>query len=342
MLRRLLFALIAVPLACKKEPSATTSAPAPSPSASAPVKKLAKVALPPITAPADKELTLGDKKTHLVVCKLDVSAPTISDKDWWHHTVTSMAVAPDGSLYVVDHEQKIRHYVNQSEKGCELALEGVRDFQSSRGSFINAAWVDNKGTVYFDWHKKPQRIRGNEVDEWCSDYIRADAWSPLVIADGNVTHGEGCSGKYAKGLLKGFDPSVPQYDQPKVVGLFGEELVSEGVDLEKGKSIHKVGVHGLDGTRRLVLGGHDEEMLWSIKHATACDGDLCVLDAPISRSSVFRWTRDGKFVGKLSLSDAELSISAVHIGWTKAGLYVGGAVRGEKDWIGVIALLPGL
>lgn len=337
-------------IACKREapkedvPPAKSAAPAAS---AAPKKKKAKVALPPISAESDKAIAFAGKDTKVVLCKLDESAPAMTDKDWWFHALTSMAVAKDGSIYVVDHEQKLRHYVNQSDGGCELALDdafgkgGVMDFQSPRGSIVNFVSTDDKGAVYFSWSKKPKKIVGAEVTEFCSDFIRADAFSPLVIADGNVTHGEGCSGKYAKGLLSGFDPSVPQYDEPKVVGLFGEELISHGVDLEKGKSVHKVGVHGLDGKRRLVLGGHADDAMYSIKHATSCDGDLCVLDSPLSTTSLLRWTKDGKFLGKTTLTD--LSMNADKIGWSKAGLYVGGSIRGEKnEWVGVIALLPGV
>ncbi|MBI2395599.1 MAG: hypothetical protein HYV09_38895 [Deltaproteobacteria bacterium] len=337
-------------LACKREAPKEDAAPAKSAApvaAAAPkAKKKVKVAAPPISAESDKAITFAGKDTKVVVCKLDESAPPMIDKDWWHHSLTGMAVARDGTLYVVDHEQKLRHYVNQSEGGCELALDesfgkgGVMDFQSSRGSVINDVATDDKGAVYFSWHKAPKKIVGNEVTEHCSDFIRADAWSPLVVADGNVTRGEGCTGKYAKGLLNGFDPSVPQYDQPKVVGLFGEELVSHGVDIEKGKSVHKVGVHGLDGKRRLVLGGHADDAMYSIKHATSCGGDLCVLDSPLSSTSLLRWTKDGKFLGKVTLTD--LSMNGSEIGWSKAGLYVGGAIRGEKsEWVGVIVLLPG-
>jgi hypothetical protein len=344
-----LASLSALFFACKKEPEPTAKpAPAPPPSATVSAKKLVKVAPPPITAPSDKELTFAGKKTKAIVCKLDDSAPMMVDKDWWHHSLTSMAVARDGSIYVVDHQEKLRHYINQSDRDCELALDpefgdkGIWDFKSPRGSIINFVTVDAKGNVYFNWHKKPQRIVGNKAEDVCSDTIRSDAWSPLVIADGNVNHGEGCSGKYAKGLLNGFDPGVPDYDRPRVIGFFGEELISDGVDREKGKSIHKIGVHDLDGKRRLVLGGHDDEMLWSPKEATHCDGDLCLVDAPLSRTSVFRWTREGKFLGKLALSDADLSMNAGDIGWSRAGLYIGGAVREKSDWVGVIVLLPGV
>lgn len=350
---RWILLLLLTSVACKHEAKEEAAPSSAAPAAPAAVTKpaakpKAKVALPPISHAADQAVTFAGKSTKFIVCKFDERAPVMADKDWWFHALEAMVVAKDGTLYVLDHENKIRHYVNQAEGGCELALDpgfgkaGILDFDSKRSSILNDVAMDDKGALYFSWTRIAKKIVDGKAADYCDGFIRADPSSSLVIADGNVTHGEGCSGKYAKDLLTGFDPKVPQYDQPKVIGLVGEELISQGVDLEKGKSVHKVGVHGLDGKRRLVLGGHEDDAMWSIKHATRCGDDLCVLDSPLSSAAVLRWTMDGKFLGKLKMSDAGLSMNGQAIGWSKAGLYVGGAVQGDNNnWVGVIGLLPG-
>lgn len=355
--RRWLLVVLLGSLACKREAPSDSAEPAPKAKASAepaPKKRpKAKVALPPFSAPNEgkpQELTFAGKDVKLVICKLDEAAPPMVDKDWWFHALSGLAVAKDGSVYVVDHENKLRKYQNQSKDGCELALDpefgkaGVMDFASPRSSVINGVTVDSKDAVYFSWNKAPQKIVGGKAEDFCSGWVRADPYSPLMVVDGNVGTTGDCKGKYAKGLLTGFDPTVPQYDDPKVVGLYGDELVSHGVDLVKGKSVHKVGLHSLDGKRRLVLGGHEDDAMYSIKDATRCGDDLCVLDAPLSSAALLRWTKDGKFLGKLKLSsDANLSIEGDRIGWSKAGLYLGGASRGEKSqWVGVIGLITGV
>lgn len=349
----LAFSLLSAPFACKRTTNESTPPP-PAASAStmsvpsAKARKKVAVALPPISPVSDKAVTFAGKETKVVVCKLDASAPVMSDKEWWFHALASMAVAKDGSLYVVDQENKLRHYVNQSTDGCELALDaefgkaGIMDFQSSRGSILNSVATDAKGAVYFSWHKDPKKIVDGVAKDFCSGFVRADASSSLVVADNNLLTGDGCSGKYVPPMLTGFDPSVPQYDQPKLVGLFGDELVSHGVDLENGKSVHKVGVHSTDGKRRLVLGGHADDAMSSIQQATKCGDDLCVLDAPLSATRLLRWTKDGKFLDKLSLSDVDLSMHGQNLGWSKAGLWVAGAVREKNEYVGVIALLPGV
>jgi len=86
---------------------------------------------------------------------------------------------------------------------------------------------------------------------------------------------------------------------------------------------------------------HEDDAMYGIEHATRCGDDLCVLDAVLTSTSVLRWTMDGKFLGKVRISDVDLSMSAQRIGWSKAGLWIGGAVVGnDKAWIGVVALLP--
>lgn len=355
-MKRTLLAVSLLSLACKREaPVEDKAEPKPEkPAASAePAKKKpakVKVAPPPISMPSDKKVDFGGKETRVVVCSLDASAPVMADKDWWFHAITSMALAKDGSLYAVDHENKLRHYINQSKDGCELALDpdfgkgGVMDFDSKRGSIVNSCAVDGKGAVYFSWHKAPKKIVDGKVTDFCGSFVKASWSSPLVVSDGNLVDGDKCTGKYVQSLFTGFDPSVPDYDKPKLVGLFGEELVSHGVDKEKGKDVHKVGVHSLEGKRRLVLGGHEDDAMWSVKDAVQCGDDLCVLDSPLSSTSVLRWTKDGKFLGKLKLNEVDLSMNAASLGWSKAGLWVAGAVRAEKgnDWIGVITLLPGV
>ncbi|MGZ3455964.1 MAG: hypothetical protein ACXVEF_40535, partial [Polyangiales bacterium] len=152
-----LIALVAL-TACKQREEAP-AAPAPKTVASTSASssgpgfdvQAAKVALPETQGtPEKKTADFGGHEVTIEVCSLDTALPPMTDSSW-DRALPSMTVAADGTLYVLDPQNKIRHYVNRASRGCELVLDpkfgtnGLLDLSLSNGYALAA---DSAGALY--------------------------------------------------------------------------------------------------------------------------------------------------------------------------------------------------
>jgi hypothetical protein len=305
----------------------------------------ARVAFPAVADTAPRAARFGDASVTVTLCKLDTSAPPMQDAKWWDHTVTSMAVAGDGTIYVLDHQQKLRHYVNRSPAGCELVLDpgfgkgGVRDVGApAGGSILYDVSVDAGGGVHVSSGgvgTKDVVIRGEKQTEGCEGTFRSSPSSSFAVVQGNeIVRGAGCTGPHV--TFAGFDDRAPAYDAPHVIGLLGDEMVVAGTDMVGKQEIAKVGLHGADGKQRLKLGKRaGDERIDGPKSATRCGKDLCVLAGTFD-GVLYRWSPDGAFEGKLSLGEMKPS----RVGAYRDRIYVSGATTGAHSaQIGLILMI---
>lgn len=319
----------------------SSSAPASSAAASASALASATVAFPDLSesALAPQKGKLGASSVVASVCKLDTSAPALEDPQWWNHALQSMAVAGDGTIYVLDQQNKLRHYVNRSAESCELVLDrafgagGVRDlgFPTTIGSILRSVSVDARGGVHVSdgGIGSKDKIVGATLSDGCDGYFFASPDSSLALAGGHLLQGgSGCSGTYLS--YTGYDDHAPEYARPHAIGLVGDEIVVAGTDMRGKEEVAKVGLHASDGKMRIKLGkDKGDERLASPGSATKCGSDLCVLGG-VFDGVIYRWSMDGTFQGKLSLS----AISMFHpnrIGAHGNRLYVSGAASSKSN-----------
>lgn len=342
--------------ACKGrgDPPAADKAPPPVASTSATAKAgagfdtaAAKVALPTTqSSPETKKARFGPSEVTIDVCALDTAAPPLAASGW-DDALKSMAVTADGTIYVLDHENKIRRYVNRVKRGCELVLDprfgdkGVLDASLGDGY---ALATDAAGVLYATSGgigMKSKRIAGGKVAEHCDGTLRVQPSSSLAVLSGNRLLEDGCKGKSIS-FHDGFDPKSPEWASPRVVGLFGDEIVVRGMDLEGGKEIRKVGLHGADGKQRIKLGrATGDESMWSPDAATTCADDLCVFDMTRGGASLLRWKKDGSFVQKLKLDVVDFAGRS--LGASGGSLWVaGGASAKGSGIVGVVIRVAGV
>lgn len=307
----------------------------------------AKVAVPETQAkPEKKKADFGGNEVTVEVCALDTLLPPMADKSW-ERALPSMTVAADGTLYVLDQANKIRHYVNRDPRGCELVLDkkfgdgGLLDAGLTDGYALAA---DASGAIFATSGgigMKTKKIVAEKVEDHCAGFLRTQPSSKHAVLSGSKVLTNGCDGTSVS-FTKGYDPKAPEWASPRVVGLYGDEVVVRGMDLEKGKEVRKIGVHGIDGKQRLKLGKADgPESMWSPDAATTCAGDLCVFDVTRGGASILRWKNDGKFVQKLRLDVVD--ISGTSLGAAGDSLWIGGGAAAKGPGIvGVIIRVSGV
>ncbi len=334
--------------ACKKSAATAdagatvTSASVASPSVPLPkgtkIDAAAVVEVPPIARLSPAQVfDFAGTVTTMQLCRMDASAPTIFASDS-SLARAPLAAAPDGSLWVLDHQKKLRHYVNRAPRGCELVLDqafgdhGMLDLAALGSERYGRVLVDARGVVYLSGDTT-KKLQGGKLVEHCAgEWMRTDPTTKLAIGNRtSVTKDGACEATNAS--FGGFDPKAPAYASPKAIGFFGDEIVVHGVDMDGTREIDEVGLHAPNGAQRIKMGGKSgDEALTSPEAATKCGDDLCVFGTMFDDIGISRYTRDGKLVQKVRLKVDGLKDAMM----TTAGdgkLWISGAVRasyGEK------------
>ncbi|MBS2012167.1 MAG: hypothetical protein JST00_04740 [Deltaproteobacteria bacterium] len=299
-------------------------------------KESVPVEVPPVARLVPKRtFQFGGVPMTVELCRFDASAPKIFATES-SAARAPLAAAPDGSLWVLDHERRLRHYVNGSARGCELALDrtfgqgGILDLAAAGGGterFLRVV-VDAKGVVYLTGDSTKKLEGGKLVDHCAGAWMRTDPTTTLAVGSRTkITKSGGCEATNA--TFQGFDPNAPQYASPKAIGLFGDEVVVHGVDMDGKREIPKIGLHAPTGAQRVKMGGKDgDEWITSPESATKCGDDLCVYGSSFSDIGLSRFTRDGKLVQKVRFTVDGLKDSAMTTGGDGT-LWIHGAMSGS-------------
>jgi len=284
-------------------------------------------------------------KMRAFVCRMDAAAPRMWSKMEWDKAIRSVAAAPDGTLYVVDHETKVRHYKNVAKTGCDLALDdsfgtnGVWEMPDK--SQWRSVSVDAKGTVYVSGDKGHKIVDG-KLSDHCAESTKTSAFSTLIVADKHISKDGSCSGPYFTN--DGFDPNAPQYGRAYPVTAIGDEIISNGMDMEGKTEVHKAGFHTADGKLRIKVGkSKGDEYLSGVDGATKCGDDICLVSGSIIVATIRRYAKDGTFRGRLLTRDLGVDMKEMGINATPAGMYVHGSMlessKDGNEFAGVIVLV---
>lgn len=266
-----------------------------------PKKKKVSVSLPDaVKFEKPEPMQFDGKKVKAEVCKLDDRGKEMTSEDF-SGAIGDIALVPDGSVYVIDPQAKLRHYLVQSDSPCELALDddfgkgGVLslDSDAEKAKNYNALAVDGKGHLFVSGWGPPKKLsKDGKLKAICGD-----ASGKLVI---DPSTGDAYVGR-AHAKIDGEDCTVDSKDAvfdaykdtPEIDGAGGGKVfVFGGV----GK-IDQVGVYKHDGKKVALFGKKDgDEDICNVHGIAACRFGVCVYDANCRSLRV--WSADGSnFLG---------------------------------------------
>lgn len=291
-----------------------------------------KFALPNVKFDVDAEsrkVSLGGKALTAEACLLDTSAPDMTH-EWFNQAIRGLVAAKDGSLYVLDHEQKVRHYLVEPGETCKLALDpsfgahGVFTLPTPADSIS----ILDDGTIAAYTLGKLMRIQGGKVDSLnCS----------VKSVNGGGKTGFNFFGSEAEKVEIGTECKATSW---KFAGWpTGEKGASVQFIQEMGKDVlvaasiegtHYVAIHGADGKLKIKVGkdrekdkAKDEELICWARDAKPCAAGLCIVDSNCRKMTAYD-VKKGTLVGSIEIGN----LLGLHYPWPSA-LVVGKGV----SWI---------
>ncbi len=343
-------ALLVTLTACKSkkpEPTTLTSAAAAQsaqPEAANPLPAFAvnaKMMLPPIRSLFPKQtFGFGGDVMTVELCRMDASAPPMihrhSDK-----AAPRLAAGPDGVVWMLDHEQKLRRYVNRSKTGCELALDpsfgngGAMDLGDVSSS--STLVVDGANNLFLTSYSDTKKLAGGMFVDHCKGRLLAQPTSKLTLLDDGILTSDAPACTRTPLSFKGF-----RGEQPRPIGLFGDEILVSAEEKEAKIDVRKLGVQRADGTQRLVFGkSKGEEWLRGLKMATRCGDDICAFTNGLGDAKIVRYTKAGTFVGRRTIKDSRISNITFAAATAEETFIQGSEVTssGKDDYTGVVLLM---
>ncbi|HTJ83233.1 MAG TPA: hypothetical protein VL400_16050 [Polyangiaceae bacterium] len=308
----------------------------------APKQAAVEVVLPPVEVKDPGKAQLGGKDVKAELCKMDKAGGDMHD-EWFHKALRDAALAPDGSLYVLDHEVKVRKYKNQKEGGCELALDksfgkdGILDLGYAKDSGADQISIDKSGALYVNGSPAKKIVDGKATDFGCG--VVAGAQSATLMDGTKVVKDDKCTGDNLD--FKGWDKD----SWPKPLTVLGDGFLVSGSKKEGDKNVIKVAWHGADGAQKTIVGkAEGDEDICFAHGAAIIGGNLAVVDGNCKALRV--WKPDGSFVGKIDLYNlVGFSIMPRIVEAGKDEVFIIGSGDGkgdDKEDHGVVVRLTGL
>jgi hypothetical protein len=281
-----------------------------------------KTAIPAIEDYSEKSAKLAGKDVAFTMCALDVASPLKGDS---FTAVRDLALAPDGTIYIVDARSRLRRYVNQDPDGCDLALDpsfgkdGILSLDADERTFERVG-VDADGTVFVGGTLFSKKVRDGVVSNWCgSSWPVAAHWDTLrVYSDGKPARGD-CSEQRLELDGRKDDPYA------RILNVSADGVAATAT-VDSGGSYRspRAGFYDFNGREKLFVGGpKGDDHLWSSIDVFRCGPWLCVVD--LNASAVRAWAMDGSFVGAVDLDGALKMNVAPFIGDASThDLWIGG------------------
>lgn len=263
-----------------------------------------KFALPNVEiTPAEdrKKLVLAGKELSAEACLLDTSVPEMKD-EWFSNALRGFAAAPDGSLYAIDNDQKIRHYIPEPGDTCKLAIDasfGDKGLLKLPEDPERIMVLDDGTLVITAWRKLHKYVGGKieSVDCDVKDVFpdgKTGFWHSGDEAK-RVDIAAAC--KETEWKYKGWDAPKPEKGKdPEKFSIQSirpwekDFLVHMTI-----KGDHYLGIHSPDGKLKIKLGKDrekdknlrdGEDICWAAD-IEKCAAGLCVLDSNCRRLSAW-------------------------------------------------------
>ena len=258
--------------------------------------------LPPIEIGKPQPQKIGDKAVIGEVCK--TNGP-IMKGGRFDEGIGQIALDPDGAIYVLDNEHRLRKYLARAVEYCELILDptfgekGILTVATGDEK-PDSVVADTSGHLYVSdllhVFKTTQIIDGKLAGEVCKQTFRlhVDASGKSgtmnkqkVVIDAGKCTGEGLD-------TKAWDAT---YHSTDILPL-GDGFAAIG----SVSSSQKIGLLSADQKVTATLGGDDgDQQICSIASVVPCSLGICVVDANCRGLRV--WAADGKWVGAGKLAE---------------------------------------
>jgi len=316
---------------------------------------------PDATAPAQPTLETSRSPQAIVSVKLSAEPCTLDgpeiSSDRILRTIGPVALASDGTVYLLDNQGKTRRYRSASGPGCTLRLDegfgtgGILDTTSPSGLGLAGVAADREGHVVVSMQFGSKRITGNRVDYECSDSGGEVALHPA----GKV--GYSPFGKNHRLQRITFSDQGCTVDNLELgdafetfagIGFADEQLYVGGYNVVDGKQgPHQLRQYGPDGsTIGPLLGGsgRGDEVLCDVGRIVNCRLGVCVFDD--SCQAIRIWTKAGDFVRAVDLEELlgvdqprVVGISDTHEGKAYA---TAATRRARREYVGQVFRITGL
>lgn len=278
-----------------------------------------RFALPNVElSPPDErtKVSLGGKELAAEACLFDTSVPEMKD-EWFSNALRGLAAAPDGSLYVIDPEKKVRHYIPEPGEACKLAIDasfGEKGILKLPDDPDRITVLADGTLVAMAWSKMYKVVGGKietvecKVNELFPDgkvgfeHFMDEAKRVDVAAECKATDWK-YKGWVAPKPEKGKDPE--KYQIQSIRPWDKDLLVHMTI-----RGDHYIGVHGQDGSLKVTLGKDrdkdknlrdGEDICWAADMGK-CAAGLCVLDSNCRKLSAWD-TKKGTMVDAVPVGD---------------------------------------
>ncbi|MBK8257452.1 MAG: hypothetical protein IPK82_32890 [Polyangiaceae bacterium] len=233
--------------------------------------------------------------------------------------IRGVAPAPDGSVYVLDHEAKLRKYTVAKGASCDLILDtkfgqaGILTIlpDAKEADSFDTLAIDGKGNVYISgFIAKAKKVAGGQVSEACSKSGRLyvdPKGSAAYLGSDKVDLDAGCKPTPFKADVAKDDGS-PQILSPAgadVIGVFNGKV--------KDKWVYKVGLFDGSGKKTFLAGEMEgDAKMCNVGTVAACGAGICVVDANCRGLKAF--DKSGKIQGSVAIG----SLIGLSYPWPRA------------------------
>lgn len=291
---------------------------------------------------APKAKDLGGKHVVAEICKLDTGASVMQSQDF-DHAIGGIAAAADGSLYVVDHEGKLRKYTVQTPSPCQLALDtkfgqgGVLALETKPedSKEYDTVSVDPKGNVYVSGGGAKAKLvtPAGQASAACDEsgrlYVDRTTGDTYLRDKRVKVAGGKCEPAEAKESWEGW----PKDSHPDVANAANGLVFLKGSIKEGKENVDKVGVHKSEGKKVEIVGdAKGDGDICFVADVQPCAMGYCVFDS--NCRELRAWSAAG---GKLEGAADVNELFGVSYSWPE-GLFVTKGVswatfsqQGEKD-----------
>lgn len=267
----------------------------------------------PAVVPAPVPQTGGPITLTATVCTLD-GPPIIGDDSF--RSIGPAAWASDGSLYVLDHEARLRRYTIAPGEACVLTMDttlgdgGRLSLGEGLGHVPESLVADAHGHVFVSSAMHgTDRITGTTVDYHC-DATRGDLTVAPSGTDGFTVFGSGPIRRVTftdAGCTVADWAATDMFESVDSVSFVDATHVLVGGHASASSSPHLARIYGVDGTPAGAAFGDTTGALSADDHfchvhgAVSCGERLCVLDGNCRSLRVFGGS-DHAIVAELDLS----------------------------------------
>ncbi|MBK9259675.1 MAG: hypothetical protein IPM54_07515 [Polyangiaceae bacterium] len=263
-----------------------------------------------------EKVAIGGKEVSAEACLLDTTVSEMKH-EWFSDAIRGLVAAPDGALYVFDHEKKVRRYVPEAGEICKLAIDaafgekGILQFPTEldRITMLDDGTLVGlgRGKIHKYLGGKFESIDCNVDDLFPDGKLGFDHFADEIRKIDVAAECKETDWKY-KGWVapkpeKGKNPE--KYNVQSVRPWGKDYLVHMTI-----WGSHYLGIHSPDGKLKVKLGRDrdreknvkdGEDICWAAS-TEKCAAGLCLLDSNCRRLSAWDPNK-GTMIDTVELSD---------------------------------------